>query len=270
MGQVLTSLCRSNHSYTNDYFYDIKVTQGFFNIYLKGEPMARPRIAILARFAENTSATRYAAVITARRLAEAVWAAGGEPLTMLPVAGSDWNDRLRGIDGVLMPGGADINPTTYGQEISSEHVYDVDNLADEADISLVKFALSQAIPVLAICRGLQITNVALGGTLVQHMETPHQHHVALVTIEKYVDELGLSTATLEASCYHHQMIDQVAPGLEVIARSAEGFVEAAKFDSSGWAFGVQWHPEDNYDTNTPQLELLSRFVSEAAAFGAKN
>ncbi|MEG2778787.1 MAG: gamma-glutamyl-gamma-aminobutyrate hydrolase family protein, partial [Aurantimicrobium sp.] len=193
--------------------------------------MSRPRIAILARFAENTSATRYAAIVTARRLAEGVWAAGGEPLSMLAVSGSDWADRLRGIDGVLMPGGADINPKTYGQEISSEHVYDVDDLADEADISLVKYALDNGIPVLAICRGLQITNAALGGTLVQHMDAPHQHHVAPVTIEKYVDELGLNSATVEASCYHHQMIDQVAPGLEVIGRSAEGYVEAVKIDA---------------------------------------
>ncbi len=232
--------------------------------------MARPRIAILARFAESTSATRYAAIVTARRLAEGVWAAGGEPLTMLAVSGSDWADRLRGIDGVLMPGGADINPQAYGQEISSEHVYDVDDLADEADISMVKYALSKGIPVLAICRGLQITNAALGGTLVQHMDAPHQHHVAPVTIEKYVDELGLSSATVEASCYHHQMIDQVAPGLEVIGRSAEGYVEAVKFDAPAWAFGVQWHPEDNYDTNAPQLELFTRFVKEAAAYAAKN
>lgn len=232
--------------------------------------MSRPRIAILARFAENTSATRYAAIVTARRLAEGVWAAGGEPLSMLAVSGSDWADRLRGIDGVLMPGGADINPKTYGQEISSEHVYDVDDLADGADISLVQYALDNGIPVLAICRGLQITNAALGGTLVQHMDAPHQHHVAPVTIEKYVDELGLNFATVEASCYHHQMIDQVAPGLEVIGRSAEGYVEAVKIDAPAWAFGVQWHPEDNYDTNVPQLELFKRFVSEAATYAAKN
>jgi putative glutamine amidotransferase len=227
----------------------------------------RPRIAILARFAESTSATRYAAIVTARRLADAVWAAGGEPLTMIAAAGpagTDWAERLRGIDGVLMPGGADINPTAYGQEISSEHVYDVDDTADEADISMVRYALSAGIPVLAICRGLQITNVALGGTLVQHMGAPHQHHVAPVTIDKYFDELGLSSATVEASCYHHQMIDQVAPGLEVIGRSTEGYVEAVKMDAPAWAFGVQWHPEDNYDSNAPQLDLFRRFVAEAA------
>jgi putative glutamine amidotransferase len=133
----------------------------------------------------------------------------------------------------------------------------------------VTYALKAGIPVFAICRGLQITNAALGGTLVQHMDAPHQHHVAPVTIEKYVDELGLSSPTLQASCYHHQMIDQVAPGLEVIGRSAEGYVEAVKIDAPAWAFGVQWHPEDNYDSEAGQLELLTRFVSEAAKYGAK-
>jgi putative glutamine amidotransferase len=229
--------------------------------------MTRPRIALLARFAESTSATRYAAVVTARRLAEAVWASGGEPLTMIAAAGpagTDWAERLRGIDGVLMPGGADINPKNYGQSIASEHVYDVDDLADEADISLVRYALGAGIPVLAICRGLQITNVAFGGTLIQHMDAPHLHHVAPVTLTASVDELGLSSATVDASCYHHQMIDTLAPGLEVIGRSAEGNVEAVKIDAPAWAFGVQWHPEDNYDTNRPQAELFERFVAEAA------
>ncbi|MEN9740802.1 MAG: hypothetical protein RLZ72_1068 [Actinomycetota bacterium] len=224
----------------------------------------RPRIAILARFAESTSATRYAAIVTARRLAELVWAAGGEPLTMLPVAGADLDERMRGVDGVLMPGGADINPRTYGQDVASEHVYDVDDLADEADIALVKWALQSGLPYFAICRGLQITNVALGGTLIQHMDVPHLHHVAPVTFDSHVGDLGLSTATVQASCYHHQIIDDVAPGIEVIARSAEGYVEAVKVPAAGWAFGVQWHPEDNFDTNAPQLEMLQRFVLEAA------
>ena len=232
--------------------------------------MPRPRIAILARFAENTSATRYAAVITARRLAEAVWAAGGEPLTLLPVAGSNWAERLEGIDGVLMPGGADVNPGSYGQAVSSEHVYDVDDLADLVDISLVNYALGTGMPVLTICRGTQITNVAKGGTLVQHMSEPHQHYVAPVTIEKYHSEMGLSTAVVEASCYHHQVIDTLGEGIEVIARSSQGDVEAIKIDSAGWAFGVQWHPEDNYDSNKPQAELFERFVSEAAKFGASH
>jgi len=223
----------------------------------------RPRIAIVARFAESTSVTRFEGIVTARRLAEAVWAAGGEPLTFLPVAGSDWPERLSGIDGVIMPGGADIDPKNYGQDPIADHLYGIDALQDSVDISLVRHVLDNGIPLLAICRGMQITNVALGGTLVQHMEHPHLHHTSTVTVDNAA-ELGLSQPQLEVSCYHHQAIDRVADGLTVIARAQEGHVEAVRIDSPGWAFGVQWHPEDNYDTEPGQLEIVKRFVRAAS------
>ena len=224
----------------------------------------RPRIAIVARFAESTSATRYEGIVTARRLAEGVWAAGGEPLTFLAVPGSDWTQRLDGIDGVLMPGGADVDPRNYGQDRTSDHLYGIDPMQDEVDISLIRHVLSVGLPMLAICRGMQITNVALGGTLTQHMDSPHLHHVASVTVESDAAELGLTGSTLEASCYHHQAIDELADGLTVIARAAEGHVEAVKIESTGWAFGVQWHPEDNYDTERGQLEIFEQFVRAAS------
>jgi len=223
----------------------------------------RPRIAIVARFAESTSVTRFEGIVTARRLAEAVWAAGGEPLTFLPVAGSDWPERLSGIDGVIMPGGADIDPKNYGQDPIADHLYGIDALQDSVDISLVRHVLDNGIPLLAICRGMQITNVALGGTLVQHMEHPHLHHTFTVTVDNAA-ELGLSQPQLEVSCYHHQAIDRLADGLTVIARAQEGHVEAVRIDSPGWAFGVQWHPEDNYDTEPGQLEIVKRFVRAAS------
>ena len=223
----------------------------------------RPRIAIVARFAESTSATRYEAIVTARRLAEAVWAAGGEPLSFLAVESSNWAERLDGIDGVLMPGGADIDPRNYGQEPKSDELYGVDPMQDSVDISLIRHVLRTGLPMLAICRGMQITNVALGGTLVQHMSDPHLHHVAAVTVDDCSEELGLSNAIVIASCYHHQAIDSVADGLTVIARAAEGHVEAVKIESAGWAFGVQWHPEDNYDTERGQLEIFERFIRAA-------
>ena len=101
----------------------------------------RPRIAILGRFAENTSATRREAIVTALRLAEAVYTAGGEPMTLLPVSDSNWDERLAGFQGVLLPGGGDVNPRTYGQESTSEEIYGVDDLQDAADISLAKWAI---------------------------------------------------------------------------------------------------------------------------------
>ena len=228
--------------------------------------MTRPRIAILGRFSESTSVTRYAGLVNARRLVEAVWSAGGEPLTMLPVSGSDWSHRLAGISGVVMPGGSDVNPRAYGQEPSSENIYGIDDLQDEVDLSLVRHVLKLGMPLLSICRGYQVTNVALGGTLVQDMEVHHRNHVSDVTFEKYSEELGLSSPVVQASCYHHQIIDQLAPGVEAIAHAAEGFVEAVRYPSTGWAYGVQWHPEDNYDSNPQQLEILSKLVERARAF----
>lgn len=165
-----------------------------------------------------------------------------------------------------MPGGSDVNPRVYGQEPSSENIYGVDDLQDEVDLTMVGYVLKVGMPLLSICRGYQVTNVALGGTLLQDMEKPHRHQVAAVTLEKYLDELGLSSPVVQASCYHHQIIDQLAPGVEAIAHSAEGFVEAVKYPSEGWAYGVQWHPEDNYDSNPQQLEILSRLVEQAGAF----
>lgn len=229
--------------------------------------MTRPRIAILGRFAEGTTVTRYRGLVTAQALAEAVWAAGGEPLTFLPVANSDWNERMADIDGVLMPGGGDLDPSHYSTEVTTDEIYGVDALQDQADFELVKWAIDNAIPLLAICRGCQLVNVALGGNLVQHMQNDHRHKVHEVRLEG-VGELGIPGDSVEVSCYHHQAIDQVGAGIEVLATSAEGVVEAIKIPSKAWAFGVQWHPEDNYSSNSQQLALFERFVREAASFSS--
>jgi putative glutamine amidotransferase len=224
----------------------------------------RPRIAILGRFADSTSVTRYAGVVNARRLLELVWTAGGEPLTFLPVANSNWNERLQGIDGVLMPGGSDINPERYGEKAESEELYGIDDLQDEIDLSLVTYVFEQAMPLLTICRGTQLTNVALGGTLLQHMENPHFHHEAQVTFDANTKELGLSTPSLQASCYHHQALKNLGRGVVAIAQAREGHVEAVRYEEAeGWAFGLQWHPEDNYDSDPAQLQIVKAFVEAA-------
>lgn len=225
----------------------------------------RPRIAILGRFAEHTSATRLSAVVNARRLLEVVWAAGGDPFTLLPVEGSDWSERLAGFDGVLMPGGSDVDPKRYGQEPASDELYGIDPLQDEVDISLVKYAFDHDLPLLTICRGTQVTNVALGGSLVQHMAEPHRHHVAPVVVAEHVLDLGLSQPAVSASCYHHQIIDALGNGVKPIAFAAEGHIEAVKYEGLTWGYGLQWHPEDNYKDDTAQLEIVRRFVDEAVS-----
>ena len=230
--------------------------------------MTRPRIAILGRFAEGTTVTRYRGLVTAQALADAVWAAGGEPLTFLPVEGSNWNERMSGVDGILMPGGGDIDPTSYATEATSDEIYGVDPKQDAVDFSLVKWAIENSVPLLAICRGCQLVNVALGGTLVQHMEDDHRHKVHPVTVTGS-EALGFTADVVESSCYHHQAIDKVGEGLEVIATSEDGVVEAIKIPSKAWAYGVQWHPEDNWAENEQQLALFKRFVAEVASFSSQ-
>ena len=234
--------------------------------------IARPRIAILGRFAEHTTANRYGAVINARNLLELVWAAGGEPITLLPVVDSDWTQRLAGIGGVIMPGGSDVDPKLYGEEIKSEHVYGVDPLQDLVDLQLLKHVFDKDIPLLTICRGTQITNVHLGGSLLQHMDEPHRTdaptlvHLEQVSLEGRESELGLSASTLMASCFHHQQIDRVATGVEILARAkSTGNIEAVRYRQLSWGYGLQWHPEDNFETELGQLEIVRKFVEQAAS-----
>ena len=231
----------------------------------------RPRIAIVGRFAEHTTANRYGAVINARNLLELVWAAGGEPITLLPVKDSDWSSRLEGIDGVLMPGGSDVDPALYGQQAESEHIYGVDPLQDAVDMSLLDFVFANDLPLLTVCRGTQITNVNRGGTLVQHMSAPHRNDAPALVFMHQVnlgersDELGVQNATVEASCFHHQEIAKLGTNVEALAFAETGTIEAVKYADLSWGYGVQWHPEDNWESEESQLELVERFVAEAAA-----
>jgi putative glutamine amidotransferase len=227
----------------------------------------RPRIAIPARLADSTSATRHEAIVTARRLAELIWDAGGEPLTFLPVRPHvgeiDWADRLAGIDGVLMPGGADIDPAHYGESRQSDHLYGIDPLQDETDFALVRHALATGMTLLTICRGTQVANVALGGSLTQHMSAPHINHRSNITFVEVDRRLGIKQDSLSLSCFHHQAINRLAEGITPLAFAQEGHVEALRYQSNGWAYGLQWHPEDNYKEVRGQLEIARAFIEAA-------
>ncbi|MFJ1669758.1 gamma-glutamyl-gamma-aminobutyrate hydrolase family protein [Streptomyces bottropensis] len=231
--------------------------------------MTRPLIALPARFSATTSALRYAAEVNARALIEAVWRAGGEPASIHPAEG-DTAARLARFDGVLLPGGGDLAPHRYGATDTHASVYDVDDVQDTFDLRVAHAALESGIPLLAVCRGLQVVNVALGGTLEQDMGGPEREHRHLVHPVALLRGTLLEQATgarkAEASCYHHQRVDRLGEGLEVTARAADGTTEGLELPgATGWFTAVQWHPEDTAEEDPVQQALFDALVRAAGA-----
>ncbi len=164
--------------------------------------------------------------------------------------------RLVGlVDGVLISGGDDIDPISY--DSANTDSKRVSQAADEFEVAVVAAAREQSKPVLAICRGLQLLNVALGGSLLQevtseggvhelisrdHEEMNARRHV--VTFEADAILTGVYGATeAKVNTLHHQGVDRLARGLIVEGRTDDGLIEAARYDGDWWALGVQWHPE---------------------------
>lgn len=237
--------------------------------------MSRPLIAVPARLAASTSALRYSAAVNAQALLTMVHHAGGEPLSLLPWPDGDTlehdalAERMSFVDGVLLPGGGDVDPARYGQAVSSEHVYDVDSLQDGVDLAIARWALDHEVPLFAVCRGLHVVNVALGGSLEQHMAQPHREVVRKevqhrVGVEGAPWPTGVTVADeLEVSCYHHQRVDRLADSLTPLARAADGTIEAVtRPGHAGWLLGVQWHPEDTPE-DPQQRSIVGAFVDAA-------
>jgi len=235
------------------------------------EPMPRgrrPVIVIPARFAEHTSALRYAAVVTARALSAAVYRAGGEPLTMHPWApGGQVEDdvvrqRLQVADAVLLPGGGDLSPRHYhGAPHAS--LYDIDEEQDAFDLAVARVCLADAIPLLAVCRGLQVVTVARGGSLLSDMGAGlHRGLVQNFTVQPGSQVASaLGATTVRGSCFHHQCVKEPGAGMLAVAHAPDGTPEAYELaDYDGWFLGVQWHPEDEAETDPAQARLFSALV----------
>ncbi len=234
-----------------------------------------PLVVIPARFSERASAHRYRALSTARALSEGVLRAGGEPLAVHPwapdgqITPGQVGERLGFADAVLLPGGGDLSPAAYGEPVASADVYDVDDEQDAFDLAVARWAIETAVPLLAVCRGWQVVNVALGGTLEQHMSDPHRHVVHEVTVEPDTALAAAVGTTVAASCYHHQRVTTLAPGLRPVAYAADGTIEAADLPGApGWFQAVQWHPEDTVDSDPAQLALLRALVSAGRSYRA--
>ena len=171
------------------------------------------------------------------------------------------------LDGLILTGGKDVNPAAYGQQphpATEEPASDRDNW----EFALLRAALDRRVPVLGICRGPQVINVALGGTLHQHLPDVlgHSgHRVADATFASHTAHIeagsrlnGLLGDSIQTRCYHHQAIDQVATGLVASAR-CDGIVEGIASAGADFVVGVQWHPEENLD----DLRLFAALVDAA-------
>jgi putative glutamine amidotransferase len=184
---------------------------------------------------------------------------------------------LDGLDGLIITGGRDVDPATYGQQphpATDEAVAD-NRMRDAFEIALVHGAMRRGMPVLGICRGAQVVNVALGGTLHQHLpdvlgHTRHQQGDAVFSTSSVRTVPGTRLAALigessDAQCYHHQAIDQVGDGLIVSAKDTDGVIEAVEIPGENFVLAVQWHPEERLD----DLRLFAGVVEAAAVFATE-
>lgn len=193
----------------------------------------------------------------------AVEAAGAEPIELPP-----GTDPLPEVDGLLLPGGWDVDPAFYG-ETKDEKVGPVDPELDETELALFRQARGRELPVLGICRGQQVINVALGGSLVQHLDDhdvrgygrKHLAHTIEVDPES---ELGQAAGKhkIRVNSLHHQAINRLAPGLHRTAEGEDGTVEAVESDD-GLIVGVQCHPEELTADAPWARTLFERFVARA-------
>lgn len=228
----------------------------------------RPRIGITTYLETATwGIWERESAILPRVYLDAVVAAGGVPL-LLPPLGTD-PTVLELLDGLIVSGGCDVDPGAYGAAAHPETV-DTRPGRDEHEAVLIRAALDRDLPLLAICRGLQMLNVTLGGTLHQHLpevvaNDEHRPTPAVFGVTEVKVEPGTLTARIlgdraSGRCYHHQALDVLAPELRVTARAGDGTVEAVEVDGHDFALGVQWHPEENPD----DLRLFTALIRSTA------
>ncbi len=205
------------------------------------------------------------------RYVAAVEAAGGEPLVVRAADGADVPSLLRRAAGFLLPGGDDLAPEYYGEEPHA-NLGRVNGPRDRMEFLLARALLAEDRPVLGICNGLQVLNVAAGGDL--HQDVPSQVPGAVehrrgathaVTPEPGTRFAALAgTAPIEVNSFHHQSVRRVGRGLRVAARSADGLVEALERPGARFLLAVQWHPERPRCGPGAGAELVAALVEAAA------
>jgi putative glutamine amidotransferase len=236
----------------------------------------RPLVAITGRrLGAKTTRWPYAHAAALPRLyLDAVRRGGGEPVLLdpAPIAPGEASALLGRFDALVLSGGPDLDPAGYGEDPHPE-TYGVDPVADQFETVLARAAIERASRTLAICRGIQVLNVALGGDLYQHIAdepgvAPHgrpgevdAHYLHDVDIDAgslLARVLGKDEA--RCSCHHHQALAKLGDDLRVTARAADGIVEGVELDGAP-LLAVQWHPEDTAGEDPVQQRLFDWLCS---------
>lgn len=212
---------------------------------------------------------------------DAILRAGGAPLLIPPVQDEETLRVLyERLDGVLFAGGGDIEPTHYGHDAHAK-LGMIDQMRDDAELPMARWAVAEGKPVLGICRGVQVLNVALGGTLWQdipsQIDTELQHNLSYeredwthLAHEMRIDPdsrlrtlLGVERMTINSM--HHQSVQAIAPGLRAVAWAPDGVIEALEGTNEGFVLGVQCHPEALQANTDPRWQaVFSAFVQSCA------
>ena len=206
---------------------------------------------------------------------DAVRRAGGTAI-LLPPGETDWQNILSWIDGIILIGGSDINPVRYGGNHEHPHLTGLDSERDESELALARLLPTTTLPTLAICRGMQVVNVALGGSILEHIPDSvdkdiHRSaeggwQVQALTADKD-SQLAKTMQALDVETYsgHHQAVKEIGEGLCVTACAADGIVEALELAGHPWFVAVQWHPEMSAATDETQQRLFDDLVKAARA-----
>lgn len=218
--------------------------------------------------------------------ADAVMTAGGVPV-ILPFHDDVSASLLDRLDGVLLSGGADVSPNLFGASSVHPETYGVSSERDQFELDLLHRALRRDTPVLGICRGIQVLNVALGGTLIQDIPSEHPSgnpmlhrqqeagiaanqpgHTVMISEGNILRE-RIGAASLPVNSFHHQAIDRLATSLEAIAHAADGTIEAVVMADHPFLLGAQWHPELMFVDHPLQLVPFQMLIDAAHAHQTK-
>lgn len=225
-----------------------------------------PLIVIPGRHSLEARGHRTAVISSGRLYADAVERAGAMAVVMPPTPSVETiTNTIDRCDGMVLLGGGDVCPTSYGQT-ERTRLYGVDKSIDEFEMVAIRHAITRDIPILAICRGHQMLNVALGGTLIQHLDTTDEHRDVMHAVQLVpgsLPALAMSSHSPLVHSFHHQAIDQVAADLTVVGTFHDGTIEAVQHSSASWVVGVQWHPEDTAHEDAPNQGLFNELVKQA-------